>query len=360
MARRSPQQTLTVTVVVIGGILLGLSFMQREKTADEAELATQLPDLELVDLSPEALYQRSDFKPHPGMPKSWDHIHLRLYAEPDGIYLKYLRCTIDADEVEPTNPAAFKQGMYRRREADEMPPGWWPGGADETDPKWRTPDWWTPAAGTGTGTWWAVPDRDTVIGMYLHYDPETRLMHMREWRRQQAKVDPPSDLVDRPVVDQVASALARELALEGHPVVFGDWLESVQLGGSRVAGLAASLPEGLESADAMLRPKREMRYLLALRGLDRAAAESLLSDLPMRPDPADTKAPAADWAFALPQSQQGEAQLPSWFTPGAGPRWRYELRRPGSGTLEEARWAAYDEAARTLYVWDWRGRESGS
>ena len=356
MASRSPQQTLMVMTVVLAGIWIGWTFMRQERERDKQALETELPDIELVGLSPEELYAHDGFKPHTGMPESWDDIHLRLYAEPDGIYLKFLRCTIDAEEVEATNPAAFKDGMYRRREADELPPSWWPGGAGEVAPAWAVPDWWNPARSRGVGTWWAVPDRDTVIGVYLHYDPGTRLLHYWEWRRGQDAVRPPAGYVDQPVVDRVASALATDLAREGHPVVHGDWLEAVELRGSRLTGLLPGLEAAPEQVDALLRPKRAMRYLLALRGIDRPTAEALLRDLPMRAGTDDAPPPAADWGFALPQVD-GAGELPGWFAPGPGPRWHYELRRPGSGTLDEARWAAYDAAAQTLYVWDWRNRE---
>lgn len=344
-----------VMLVVLGGIWIGYSVMRYEREQDKRELERELPDLELVGLSKEELYAREDFKPHPGMPQSWDDIHLRLYAEPGGIFLKFLRCTMSPTEVEPTNPAAFQAGMFRRRETDELPPAWWPGMGDPVDdPAWAIPEWWRPESGSGIGSWWAVPDRDTVIGAYLHYDPENNLLHYWEWRRQHERVTPPSGLEDQPVVDRIATALSRELAGEGHPVVHGDWLEALELRGARIAALGPDMPRGLTSVDALLRPKQAMRYLLALHGIDRAAAEALLSDLPMRPVEPDSPPPAADWDFALPTAS--EAGLPPWFDPATGPRWRYELRRPGSGVLDEARWAAWDATERTLYVWDWRGR----
>ncbi|MDA3959277.1 MAG: hypothetical protein PF961_00680 [Planctomycetota bacterium] len=363
MARkRSPQQTMMAAMAVLLGVWLMMFIYKEVKDDRLQELPAELPDLEYVDLSPDELYAQPGFKPHEGGPKTWDHISLRMYAGEAGTYTRFLRCTIDADEVERTNRDAFRDDMHRMREPNEGPPPWWPGLAQDetnaavatdagTDPvmnPWTVPSWWAPGT-EGIGTWWTVPDGDTYIGVYLHYEPETRLMHVWEWRRMQDEVTPPEHLYGVAVADAIASGLSQLLVDQGHPAVFGDWLHAPDFDPAPLKPRIYGLPDELRSIDGLFRPLERMRYLMVLRGLSRDQAELILGEVPMREGEADSP-PPADWDFARPK------ELPAWWSPGPGPRWHYTLARPGSGIIEEARWASWDESKQALYIWDWRGK----
>lgn len=347
--RRSPQQTLVTAALVILGLWATMAVYSWVKEDRMQDLPEELPDLEYVELSPEELYARPGFRRHENAPDSWDRISLRLYAEEAGTYVKFQRCTIDADEVERSNRDAFRDDMPRVRETDEGPPAWWPGQDTDDDAPWRVPDWWQPAT-SGIGTWWCVPDNDTYVGVYLHYDPDTRWMHLWEWRRLKDDVDVPDPVYDLAGTDAIASALSQLLVQRGHPAVFGDWLLAVDLDPESLTSRITGIPASLHRIDALLRPLERMRYLLVLHGVGAEEVEQLLAERPMRRLDSDTPPPLDDWSFARPD------ELPSWWRPGPGPRWRYRLARPGTGIVDEARWAAYDPTARALYVWDWRGR----
>ena len=364
--KRSPQQTLVTMMVVLGGIWAAFWIYGDQRERRLAELPSELPIYEYQNLSDEELYAKPQFQRHANAPKTWADISLRSYAEKDGTWVKFLRCTIDQDEVERTNPDAFRDDVSRWREVDEQPPAWWPGQkadaseaaaiggdtADATAANWAVPSWWAPST-DGIGTWWARPAQDTVVGLYLHYDPATRLMHVWEWRRQQADVTSPIDMTAEPVADLIASALAHDLAKDGHPVNWGDWLHSPDFPLYKARRYLPDLPQSVTRIDALLRPLKDMRYLLALHGISQAEAEVILGGVAVRPSPADSPPPVTEWAQALPQ-EDGEGVLPRWFAPGDGPRWEYALQRPGSGRVDAGRWAGYDAAKQILYIWDWR------
>ncbi|MHC5068057.1 MAG: hypothetical protein ACYTF0_05670 [Planctomycetota bacterium] len=333
-------------VVVLGGLWLGWQWVGAQRDQAMAAHRGQLPDFEYVDLSPADLAERAGISLQASAPQSWDRISLRLFAEEDGSYVKFMRFLVDADEVEASNPAVFRADLARHRSADEQPPAWWPrGGAQEP---WVVPSWWQPQA--GRGVWWAVPDSGGhVVGCYLHYDADSRWLHLWEWRRSAALLARPQVAVDALLVDRVATLLGARLAAARHPLSYGDWLHAPERRPDELVDDVEQLPAGVRGADALLRPGR---YLMAIHGLDVDQAQQAVAEVAMRSLPSDGPPPAT-WTFAQPMVD-GQAWLPPWFRPGPGPRWAYSVPRPADGRVEAARWAAYDVATQTLYVWDWR------
>jgi hypothetical protein len=146
--------------------------------------------------------------------------------------------------------------------------------------------------------------------------------------------------------------VSRLLIRRQHPPVAGDWLHVPALDATEPELAEIPLPPGIASIATLLRPHATAhRYLLALRGIDEAAALRVLMDQPAHPLPDDDPPPIERWAFALPEP--ADLQPPGWFAPGPGRRWMHCLVLPGSGALRAGRWAAWDRSARTLYLWDW-------
>lgn len=357
MARRSPAQNLFLVCVVIAGIWLTALLLKHLQQTGSRDLERELPDFTIEHATPERLYGefaaatgRSGFKPRGtgSEPKTWTDISLRLYAR-DGEYLKLLACTIDAAEVETSNPSLFA-AAGRRRSRDDLPPAWWPWERDRAGSPWRVCPWWQPGP-DGIGAYHFALQGGFWIGEYLHYDPASRRLHLWETKRRQ--VSPPT--VEGLTADLLAASIAAALKRSEHPLDRHGWFDAPGLTPDDLGFPANRLPAGLHRLDARVFPwrgpgeaGRRDRYLLRLHGLDEAAAASLCQDLDMRPLPDDAPPPWQTWAFAAP-----EGGAPAWFAPGPGPRRAYVLRRPGSGRCDRGRWAAYDRAQGCLCLWDW-------
>jgi len=343
--RRRPAQTVFSTLLVLIGIWVCLGVWAWHRGALEQELPEQLPDIELVDVSAEELFQHPSFRSRPEGPKTWERISLRFYAEEDGDYTRFLRYRIAPAEVAAQNPQLFAHPARRRR-VDDQPPAWWPS-AEQGGSSWRVPGWWLPA-GRSVSFTERLPD-GRWIGAYLSYQPSSRWLHYWEWRR--GGLAAPEPQIGLLVAETLAGELSRALLARGHPADDAGWLHAPGLTTEAVDLPPGRLPDGLSGIDALLLPREgQVRFLLALRGIEQATAEALLIDQPMRPLPADGAAPRERWGFALPAYG-----LPSWFAPGPGPRWAYSLPRLGLGEVDAGRWAGYDRDERTLYVWDWFG-----
>lgn len=359
--RRTPTQTLVVMLSMIAGLWLCLWVADLWRDDGVTVAAEHLPDIELVDVAPERIRALGDGEWRVLAPSS-ESVSLRQYAvyrpDPDGRptdngFVIYLRQRLAPEDVNAERYPMLARPA-RRRSRDELPPDWFPLVADQDRP-WRTPAWWKPQADSGVGLYEAEAGPEGQwLGQYLHYDRGSGWFHLWQWRR--LGVEPPPSPLQHLVVDLLAQDLARVLIARQHPADADGWLLATGLTPALFPQLADSWPPSLQRIDSCLLPLQDRhRYLLVLSGIDEVSAEALLGELPMRRLPDD--APPPNWTFAAPRSAAGVGP-PSWFDPGAGPRWGYALLRPRDGLVETARWAAYDRAARQLAVWDWQAIEA--
>jgi hypothetical protein len=173
---------------------------------------------------------------------------------------------------------------------------------------------------------------------------------LRDWSPRRA------DPLDSLVADEAATAIERELLATGHPFDAEGWFHAADLAPDNCGLPRERLPAGLVRVDAVLFPvDRRHRYFLALHGLDQATAWRVVGEYPLRDLPADGAPPLDRWPFAGLPIIGNKPVLPTWFTPGPGPRRAHCLIRIGDGLVEAGRWVAYDTEAKVLYIWDWAG-----
>ena len=344
--RRTPRQTIYTMIMVVCGVWLGIGLMQTWREGRTKEFVKQLPDYELVDVSAEELYERAGITPREGDPTSWRHIHMRHYAEDQNGYLKVLRCQLSPEEVEQVNRHIFT-AQTRRRTRDDLPPEWWPGQADAEGP-WALPDWWQPSGSQSLTFMEQRPDA-SWLAEYINYDPATEWFHLWEFHRY--GIDAPASPLEALVADHVVKVVLAQLQAGQHALSDDGWYRVPEYSVDRLGIAHEHLPAGMSQLSVAIQPAvaRVPSYLLAVHGIKREAVSAFMGELEMRSMPADGAAPTAAWDFTLGQDQA----LPSWFDPGAGPRWGHVLVRPGRGTVDAGRWAAYDEARAILFVWNW-------
>ncbi len=338
-ARRNP---LLLTIAIVG-LLLGLWFgiqllsRWRQGAIDRQGLR---PDLSIVAAMPAEL-ARHGFKLSGKEPASWRDISVRQKEDRTRALLA-LRCTIAPDDA--ARLIAFPPAAVRP--ADDQPPQHWPRGA-ANDP-WRLPDWWQPTGNQCLR--WELADGDGAAGLFASYDPATHVLHFWRWHEAGRTLPPPAATL---AFDLLATALEQAARGSGiAPTPAQDpnavWLIAAGLTRERLGAVGKHLPAGITSVALAAHPRAgRHRYLIALTGLDEAAALALLHDRPMRPRP-DDEPPPESWSFAFPPGG-----LPVWAKPGPGPRRAYARLRLGTGAVETGRWAAYDRTARVLLVWDW-------
>jgi len=346
--RRSPGQVLFVAVLVIGGIWIGLAFVrEREAERFERRRDRELPDVHLrgVDAETFARHPKVFFRGE-NQPRSWDDIHYRVYLNRDQERIIALRCRIDADEA--ARLYDLETGAYNPHAP--APPAHWPWDRGDDSP-FAVPAWWDPEGPQSLAMLSPAGDdeqgRRAWVGTFVNYDPETRLLHIWHWLR--LDWEPPGTGPE-PVLDLVVQALSRRLIANRHPVLGDGWMHAPDL--DAVAMIGDELAP-CRTVDVCLLPGEERhRYLVALHGdLDREEARRLIGERPLAELPADAPPPRERWAFALPV---GEGMRPPlWFAPGPGPRWASWRVHPGTGEVDRGRWAAWDDEAAILYVWDW-------
>lgn len=338
---RSPVAVLFTLVAVLAGIWLGLLLLRGTHLERARErIPETLRDLHIIDGSGED-FAAAGRPLGTGAPRDWSAIHWREYEAGNGDYLLALRCRIGPVQVDQV----YDLPPGHRQPVNDRPPSEWPWfrtGVPATSP-WRLPDWWAPAGDES-----AILTRpDTAggsIGWFINYERASETLHLWQWRRADWPQPPPHPHL---TADLLVQSLSEDLVSRRHPVDANGWLNAPAV--EVPPGEAGIQPPGLVRVDAAIKPTPgDHRYLLTFHGLDAATAEVVLADTPLRRLPADSPPPVDRWDFA-----RQPAGLPSWFTPGPGPRWCHHLLRPGPGTVAGARWAAYDPARRRLYVWDW-------
>lgn len=338
-ARRNPLQLTVAIVALLLGLWFGIHLLSRWR---QGEIGSKrlLPDFTIVAATPADLVQHG-FRLTGKEPGSWRDISMRQ-KEDLNRSLFAMRCSIAPDEAArllDIPPAAV-------RPADDQPPAYWTRGS-ANDP-WSLPDWWQPTGGQCLS--YEFTDAKGAIGRFASYDLATRLLHVWHWKEAGRTLPAPSATL---AFDLLATALEQAARNSGiAPTPDQDpnavWLIAAGLTRERLGAVGKNLPAGITSVALAAHPRAgRHRYLIALTGLDEAAALALLHDRPMRPRP-DDESPPESWSFAFPPGG-----LPAWAKPGPGPRRAYARLRLGFGAVETGRWAAYDRTARVLLVWDW-------
>jgi len=342
MKRRSALQTLLITVAVVASLLVCSQMIARRRGADAAtRMRANRPDITLVDVGPERL-AAAGYRLDARSPKSWRDISVRLFENDQG-FINLLRCRINAGEAQEL--LIFPPDARRSR--DGQPPADWPRGKEGDN--FTVPAWWKPSGKRSRYAEQLAPGTP-ARGIYADFDPDTGWYHCWTWSRNDTRLQRP-DLLSGMVCDELASGLADLAITNAWPRDAEGWLSTDGLGRLECGALAKRLPSGIERIDARLLPLAgRHRYVLRVVGLELQTARQMIGEVPMRELPDASIAPSALWNAALPPGG-----LPAWFTPAAGRRWAYCLVRIGDGAVECGRWAAYSEAERTLYVWDWEG-----
>jgi hypothetical protein len=333
--RRSPFAIAALTLMAAAGVWIGIRII----FGDAASAAKPLrPDISVQGIAAEALAQHG-FRPTGKEPKTWADISLRLVQDDAGA-LFALRCTIDPTEASALT--VFPPGS--RRPIDDAPPADWPrAGFGAQAARLALPDWWSPAPG-GQARLFAGGGTEASIGIFQHYDPATRVLHIWQWERRGA---PPATAVAEDT-DDVAVSVETFLRQSARPPTADGWLIADDLAGPGLEAACPMLPPGATVRCALMPWRGRHRYLLVIGGIDEAAAWSLAgANRPLRT--LATGTPPAAWGFAEPPGG-----LPPWFHGASnGAARAHCLLIPGPGTVESGRWAAFDAAARSLVVWDW-------
>ena len=349
--KRRPLHTLLITSAIIVGVFAGIKLVKQHTGMDLARRSqATLPAVDIEHAQATELV-RQGFRLSGKEPASWSDISLRLRQDGSGS-LTCLRCTIAPDEADRL--IVWPPGS--RCPMATIPPSDWPWG--KAHENLSVPDWWRPVAGRVRIYEQAATATSAAVGIFASFDPTTRLLHLWQWQRAAWKPNRPSPLGGL-TADGLATALVEHLRRTGQVADAQGWFQAITLPPAHCGLDTKLMPAGMETLSAALLPIRgRHRYLMAIHGIDEESAWRLVAEQPLQPLADDGALPVTTWSFALPATG-----LPAWFKPGPGPRRGHHLVRVGSGSVEAARWVAFDRAARTLYIWDWEdleGRDAGS
>lgn len=350
MATRSTGQLWFTVGVLLIGVWFGIQFLDATRTLEEPRL------LELHDVDLAGLYQHFPAEQLP-LPEGTQHIstRYRLLPDPDGQYQVVWRMQLPLNHVRDTTAhmvANLLGSGARLRPYEDLPPEWWPTFRDQPDHQFRLPEWFDPQGSQALVQYFADPNSDQIVGDYVNIDPATGWLHYWRWRMRGVAL-PPSPL-DRLTADTLVLHLAARAAERKVEPIEDGWLQLHTRDSADLEVAGNLVPPDLQGVDAWYQSATRT-YLLVFHGVGEETAAAMVGERALWPLPDDGPVPVEQWSWALPPvtDADGNRRLPSWFAPGPGPRWAHSQVVPGAGTVERARWVAYDPAARALFVWDW-------